>query len=46
MLDVAAGTGSFSLAAARAGADVHATDFAQGMIDRLNQRITMEGLEY
>lgn len=45
VLDVAAGTGSFSLAAARAGADVHATDFAQGMIDRLNQRITMEGLD-
>lgn len=45
VLDVAAGTGSFSLAAARAGGDVHATDFAQGMIDRLNQRITKEGLE-
>lgn len=45
VLDVAAGTGSFSLAAARAGGDVHATDFAPGMIDRLNQRIEMEALE-
>ena len=24
---------------------MHATDFAQGMIDRLNQRITKEGLD-
>ena len=45
VLDVAAGTGSFSLAAARAGGDVLATDFADGMIARLNERIESEGLD-
>lgn len=45
VIDVAAGTGSFSLAAARAGGNVLATDFAPGMIERLKQRITNEGLE-
>jgi len=45
VLDVAAGTGSFSIAAARAGGDVLATDFAPGMIKRLQQRIAEEGLE-
>ncbi len=45
VLDVAAGTGSFSLAAARAGGDVLATDFAPGMIDRLRERIDAEGLD-
>lgn len=45
VLDVAAGTGSFSLAAARAGGDVLATDFAPGMIDRLRERIELEGLD-
>lgn len=44
VLDVAAGTGSFSLPAARAGGDVLATDFASGMIDRLQERIADEGL--
>ena len=44
VLDVAAGTGSFSLAAARAGGDVLATDFADGMINRLQERIEEEGL--
>lgn len=44
VLDVAAGTGSFSLAAARAGGDVLATDFADGMIGRLQERILEEGL--
>lgn len=39
VLDVGAGTGVFSLAAARSGADVHATDFAQGMVDFIQQRI-------
>ncbi len=39
LLDVATGTGSFSLLAAKAGADVLATDFAAGMIERLNQRL-------
>lgn len=44
VLDVAAGTGSFSLPAARAGGDVLATDFAPGMVERLRQRIEQEGL--
>ncbi len=39
VLDVAAGTGAFSLRAARLGADVLATDFAEGMIDHIQQRI-------
>lgn len=44
VLDVAAGTGSFSLAAARSGGDVLAIDFASGMIKRLQERIESEGL--
>jgi len=44
VLDVAAGTGSFGLAAARAGGEVLATDFADGMIGRLQERIREEGL--
>lgn len=44
VLDVATGTGSFSLLAARAGGDVLATDFASGMVDRLRARIELEGL--
>ena len=39
VLDVAAGTGAFGLAVARLGADVLATDFAQGMVDHMQQRI-------
>lgn len=39
LIDVAAGTGWFSLAAARLGADVLATDFSQGMVNHLQQRI-------
>ncbi len=39
ILDVAAGTGAFSLAAAKLGADVLATDFAKGMIEHLQGRI-------
>ncbi|MDT8282736.1 MAG: class I SAM-dependent methyltransferase [Gammaproteobacteria bacterium] len=39
VLDVAAGTGSFSLAAARLGANVLATDFAAGMVDHIQGRI-------
>lgn len=39
VLDVAAGTGAFSLLAARAGAEVLATDFAPGMVARLRERI-------
>jgi len=42
VLDVAAGTGSFSLAAAKLGADVMATDFAQGMVDHIQKRIDDE----
>ena len=38
VIDVAAGTGVFSLLAARAGAEVLATDFAPGMIARLRER--------
>ena len=38
VIDVAAGTGAFSLLAARAGADVLATDFAPGMVARLRER--------
>lgn len=44
VLDVAAGTGAFSLLAARAGAEVLATDFAPGMIERLRRRAAAEGL--
>jgi len=39
VLDVATGTGSLSLVAAKMGADVLATDFAEGMIERLEQRL-------
>ena len=39
VIDVAAGTGAFSLLAAHAGADVLATDFAPGMVARLRERI-------
>ncbi len=42
VLDVAAGTGSFSLAAARLGANVLATDFAEGMVDHIQGRIDEE----
>lgn len=45
VLDVATGTGVFALAAARAGADVLATDFAPGMIERLRQRITAQAID-
>ena len=44
VLDVAAGTGSFALAAARAGGNVLAIDFAPGMVERLRERIDSEGL--
>lgn len=44
VLDVAAGTGAFGLSAARAGAEVLATDFAPGMVDRLRARIAAAGL--
>lgn len=38
VLDVAAGTGAFSLAAARLGAEVLATDFAEGMVEHIQNR--------
>ncbi|MCB9371588.1 MAG: class I SAM-dependent methyltransferase [Microthrixaceae bacterium] len=43
MLDVAAGSGAFSLRAARRGAAVTATDFAAGMVDLLSSRFAAEG---
>lgn len=39
VIDVAAGTGAFSLMAARAGIEVLATDFAPGMVARIRERI-------
>jgi ubiquinone/menaquinone biosynthesis C-methylase UbiE len=44
VIDVAAGTGTFSFLAARAGAKVLATDFAQGMVGRIRERIAAGGL--
>jgi ubiquinone/menaquinone biosynthesis C-methylase UbiE len=44
VIDVAAGTGTFSLLAARAGANVLATDFAAGMVARIRERAASEGL--
>ena len=46
VLDVAAGTGSFSLAAARLGADVLATDFSQGMVDHIQNHIDQDLLQH
>jgi ubiquinone/menaquinone biosynthesis C-methylase UbiE len=45
VIDVAAGTGAFSLMAARKGINVLATDFSAGMISRLRERIRMEELD-
>lgn len=44
VLDVAAGAGAFTLAAARRGAHVVATDFAVGMVEVLAARRAAEGL--
>jgi len=44
VLDVAAGTGNFSFAAARRGATVLATDFAAGMIEYLRAESERHGL--
>ena len=44
VIDVAAGTGVFSLLAARQGAKVLATDFAPGMITHLQERIAVRKL--
>jgi len=43
-LDVAAGTGALALAAARAGAEIVATDFAPGMVRLLGDRLAAEGV--
>lgn len=45
VLDVAAGSGAFSLRAARLGAEVTATDFAPGMVEFLRERFASEGLD-
>lgn len=44
VLDVAAGAGALTLAAAKAGANVTAIDFSPKMIDRLRARLTEENL--
>ncbi len=44
VLDVAAGTGVFTFAAARRGAEVLATDFSAGMIDALQRKCVAQGL--
>ena len=45
VIDVAAGTGAFSIAAAQRGIRAHAIDFAPGMIARLRERITAGGFQ-
>lgn len=45
VLDVAAGSGAFTVRAARLGAAVTATDFAPGMVAFLQQRIVREQLK-
>jgi ubiquinone/menaquinone biosynthesis C-methylase UbiE len=44
VLDVAAGTGALSIPAARAGAEVVATDISPAMVERLEARARTEGL--
>lgn len=44
LLDVASGSGSLSLPAARRGAQVLAVDLSPGMVNRLEQRARAEGL--
>lgn len=44
VLDVAAGSGALSIPAARAGADVLATDISPAMVERLEARARSEGL--
>jgi len=45
VIDVAAGTGNFTFAAARRGAEVLATDFAPGMVELLRARASDRGLD-
>lgn len=44
-LDVAAGTGALTLAAAAAGASVTAIDFAEGMLDILREKLARAGVD-
>jgi SAM-dependent methyltransferase len=44
VIDVAAGTGNFTFAAASRGARVLATDFAPGMVDHLRGEVEQRGL--
>ncbi|MEV4352506.1 class I SAM-dependent methyltransferase [Actinoplanes sp. NPDC049596] len=44
VLDVAAGTGNASIAAARCGAEVLATDYVSGLLDRARERAAAEHL--
>ena len=44
VLDVAAGNGNASLAAARRGADVTATDYVEALLDRARARADADGL--
>lgn len=44
VIDVAAGTGNFTVAAARRGATVLATDFAPGMVEHLRKEAEQRGL--
>jgi ubiquinone/menaquinone biosynthesis C-methylase UbiE len=46
VVDVAAGTGAFSLAAARRGIQALAIDFAPGMVARLQERIAASGFQH
>lgn len=39
VIDIGAGTGAFTMLAAETGAHVMAIDFAEGMVDRLRQRL-------
>jgi len=45
VLDLAAGSGAFSLLAAREGSNVLAIDFSPAMIQRLQRRARVEGLD-
>jgi SAM-dependent methyltransferase len=45
VLDVAAGDGNFTIAAARAGAKVIATDLSPGMVERGRERSARDGLD-
>jgi SAM-dependent methyltransferase len=45
LIDVGAGTGALSMAAARAGAEVLATDFAPGMVALLRRELGAAGFE-